>query len=373
MMTYRELADLAERLQEQSVLSVYINGAEPDPARRRRWRIDLRHAFDDIERWLEGATHAEREAFATCRAAALERLDGFRGTVQSPGWAGFFTIDREQRTDSLPVEMPTMAIWSTGPCLTPYLRALKEARAVIVAIVDRRKARLFSYALGKADFVTTIRAQARVEPPSHMGQPERAGFHHGTRGPTGTDEAQRELRKGTADMLAELTGRIVDLATGEAWILFGGIPSVVAAAMEEVPEEMRGRAMVADSLEVHATTAQVAASAREGASALRDAQDLLRVNASLTGADSGGRGTRGPVDTARALEEGRVRELFFTRRYLDAHAADLEAMVRRAVRTRAVVEQVSGKAAERLDAAGGLSATLRYAAVPLLETADALT
>ena len=363
MMTYKELGGLAEALRDQTVLSVYVNGQEADPAQRRRWRLDLRHAFDDITRWLAGSSHAEREAFAKVRKMALERLQGFRETIRSPGWVGFFTTKGEVHTSPLPVAMPTMAVWSTGPCLTPYVRALKEARPVIVAVVDSRKARVFRYVGRATELVETFRAAVDIEKPMHMGHPPRPGFHHGKVGPTGRDAAQRQLREGTTRMLAEVVEKVAALAGDDAWVVFGGIPTVAQAAMGRLTPDLASRATPASSLDVHATRAQVAAAARDAASGLRAARDLDRVNDAIAGAESNGRGVTGSVDTLHALADGQARELYFTLGFLENHASDLEAAVRSALGTQANVEHVSGAAAEQLDRVGGIAARLRYARV----------
>jgi len=67
------------------------------------------------------------------------------------------------------------------------------------------------------------------------------------------------------------------------------------------------------------------------------------------------------VDTLKALDLAQVRELFITQKFLENHAADANGAVRRAMDEGAVVEHVSGEAATRLDALGGMAARLRYA------------
>jgi release factor family 10 len=368
MLSNKDLIELERALRDRTVLSVYVNGQTEDPASRRRWRIELRHSFDDIASWLEGSSHAEREAFIRCRELIVERLDQYRGTVRSPGWAGFCSTDGVYYASALPVPMPTMAVWSSGPCLTPYLRALKEARAVIVAVVDSRKARLFRYVGRHVERLHSVHAHAHVEPIYHLGQPPRLGFHGGTRGPTGADEAQRELRQGTAHMLTELSEEIGKLAGADGWIVIGGIPSVAKAALKSLPDDLAVRATHAETLDIHATHSHVAEAARLGASSLRDLSDAKRVNEALAHAESDHKGVAGSVDTKRALEEGRVRELFFTLSFLENHAADAEAAVRLAFESHASVEHVSGAAATRLEKAGGIGAQLRYAEPPLAGT-----
>lgn len=368
MSTYPDLMRLERTLRGRTVLSVYVNGEVTDPAQRARWQLDLRHSLDDIESWLRDSPHAEREAFAECRGMALEALEEFPGAIGAPGWAGFVTVDGVHQMSRVPAPVPTMAAWSTGPFLSPYLRALKEARPVIVAVADARKARLFRYAGRHADLVETLRAHVTVEPPSHMGRPSRRGFHTGTRGRTGADETQRELLAGTEEMLAALARRIAVLANVEGWIVVGGIPTVARAALERLAPELQARAMQAPSLDVHATVAEVAACAREAASSLRNAYDLRCVERAIQESEGeGSRGVAGVVETMRALEESRVQELYLTLPYILNHAADAEAAIRLAFERGALVEHVSGEAAERLDQVGGIGGRLRYVLPRTLE------
>jgi hypothetical protein len=162
-------------------------------------------------------------------------------------------------------------------------------------------------------------------------------------------------------MLADAAARIGALATDGGWIVIGGIPFVATATLAQLAPDAAAHAMRAEHLDVHATEAQVAECARESASKLRDADDLKRIEEAVSAAESGGAGAIGTVDAKRALDLARVRELFITRKFLENHAADADAAVRRAMDEGAVVEHVSGEAAVRVDALGGMAARLRYA------------
>lgn len=361
MLTYGNLVDLERALRDKTVLSVYVNGENSDPATRDRWRADLRHSFDDIERWLEGSSHSERETFAACREMALKELSGFPPIAGERGWTGFFTADGPYHVGAVPVAVQTMAAWSTGACVAPYIRALKENRPVLVAVVDSTQARIFRYVEGAAQLVETVERKAAVDQPYHMGGPPRLGFSTGTRGRTGTDAAQKEEKSATDRMLTEVASRIGGLSTDGPWIVIGGIPVVATAALAQLAPDPASRAMRAEHLDVHATDAQVAECARESASKLRDADDLKRIEEAESAAQSGGAGAIGVVDTKRALDLAQVRELFITQKFLENHAADADAAVRRAMDEGAVVEHVSGEPAVRVDGLGGMAARLRYA------------
>jgi hypothetical protein len=363
MFRYEDLVKFERSVRHRTLLSVYINGEVSDPADRHRWRLDLRHSLDDVETWLEGSSHGEREAFRRCRERVMADVDSFEVTLGSPGWVAFFAPDGALHSGPLPAVVPTVAAWGTGAFVTPYIRAIKEAQPVIVALVDARTARVFRYAERSADLVETLTARAVVREASHMSSPPRQGFHMGTRGTPGADAIQQERREATDVMLADLAKRVAVLAGDAGSVAIGGIDTVAKAALSALPADLAGRAARCE-LDVHASPAQVAEAARTAASSLRNAADLARVDEALTGAVRNGRGVTGSLDTLRALEEKRVRDLVLTSEFLRDHAADAARAVRLAFDSGSTVEHVSGQAAERLDTVGGIAARLWYAGVP---------
>lgn len=359
MLTLTELVALERSLRDAPVLSVYIDGTAHDPAIQRAWRLQLDHALDDLRTWLADSSHDERARFAKCVALLEEQLGAFTGGIGAPGWAAFITSDGVRHAELVPVPMPTMAVWSTGPSIAPYVRALKQLRPVIVAVMDARKVALYRYQAGQAERVETLHAQHVVEAPSHMGDAPRPGFHPGTRGSTGQDEAQRSLLEGTRRMLHDFAERALSLAGSEGWILLGGIPRVTAHAAEML-SPVAERVLRLESLDAHASAAEVAEAARVGASSLRTAADARQIGEIFGQADAGRLGVTGALPTQRALEQACVRALCVSERFVLDHAAEAEAAVRQALEQDAAVEEVTGAAAERLDARGGIAALLRF-------------
>jgi hypothetical protein len=141
MLTHAQLVTLERSLRDERVLSVYLHGGADDPAARLTWRTDLERSLRDLRRWLVGSSHEEREAFERCVKLLHEMLAPYAAGLSSPGWAAFITDGMVQDAERLPVPMPTMAIWSTGMCVAPYIRALKVTRPLILAVVDARRAR----------------------------------------------------------------------------------------------------------------------------------------------------------------------------------------------------------------------------------------
>jgi hypothetical protein len=359
MLTYADLVQLERQTRDQTVLSVYLNGEGADSITRSRWQADLRHSLDDVATSLRDASHDVREDFAARRRLLEERVETFRGEIGTPGWVTFLDTGGVRHESSVHGPVPTMAVWSTGACVAPYIRVLKESRPVVIAVVDSRHARLYRYVNHEVELVERLEADLDFEVPGSMSRPAAQGFHTGTRGQTGTDAARDALQKEMERMLTTARARIEALAGDDGWIVVGGIPTVATAAVTRLSQALESRAMQAD-LDINATKAQVTTCARESASRLRNTHDLARIREIIAAAEANGVGVIGGVDTMRALDEGRARTLYFTLRYLEGDASELEAAVRSAFDHGTGVEHVSGEAAEVLDGVGGIAAGLRY-------------
>jgi hypothetical protein len=360
MLTQMQVLALHRSLRDERVLSVYIDGSATDPAIQRVWRLQLDHSIADLRKWLDGSPHDERMQFERCVRSLDAATAGFDPGIGSPGWAAFITGDGVREAHPLPVPAPTLAVWSTGACLAPYVRALKENRPVVVVVADARKASIYQYRVGKLERVETVHAHHAIERAAHMGTPPRRGFHIGTRGPAGHDTAQRALLSGRDHMLAETVERVGALARDDGWILIGGIKRVVARLMERLAPIAAHRVREVGSLDVHASEADVAEVARVGASTLRNEFDAQRLDEIANEAGAHGSGALGPSNVRLALDTACVRELYVTHRYVEDHVDEAEVAVRIALDQDAAIEEISGEAAERLDEFGGMAAGLRF-------------
>jgi hypothetical protein len=360
MLNTSQLVALERSLRAKRVLSVYLDGTADDPAKQRTWRVELDHRLDGLRSWLAGSPRAEREELDQCIRLLDQELAAATGNVGAPGWAAFVTADRVHEASLLPVAMPTQAAWSTGASVAPYFRALKELRPVVLVLVDSARAEVRRYQLGKLERVESIHAHHVVMPPSHMGDAPRAGFHMGTRGTSGRDDAQRSLLAGTNRMVAQAAEAATRVAGADGWMVTGGIPQVSRRLADELAGVAPGRVLNVASLDIHASDSQLREAARTAASTLRDAMDAARIAEIIDAGHATGLGAVGPAATRETLDQARVRELYLTHRYLESHAAEAEAAVRSAIDQAATVEEVSGSAATHLDAHGGMAARLRY-------------
>jgi len=360
MLSLAQLTRLAHALRDQRVLTVYVDGSASDPAVQRSWHVQIDNALKDLRGWLADSPHDEREAFEDCVRMLETELTEFDPGVGAPGAVSFLSPGQTPETHTLPVPTPTLAVWSTGPCLSPYLRALKQTRSVVVAVSDARKTRIFKYRVGQLEHVADVRSHHAVPGTSHMGNAPRVGFHAGTRGRTGRDEAQRALLTGRDRMIGSAVQRLTELADGDGWIVLGGIHRVSARIAERLAFAMPNRVAVLDSLDIHSTEAEISEAAAGAASALRDASDGRRLTQICDASGAHGLGVLGFDEARQALDQVCVRDVLLTRRFIERHAAEAERIIRDAVAQDAVIEEVARGVAARLDELGGIAAGLRF-------------
>lgn len=363
MLTTAALAELARTLSGQHVLSVYIDGATNDPATRNAWRTQLEAGLASLRRTVHARSADEARELGRC----IERLMAVLGTSPAspgaPGWVAFITEEQVVRAEALPVTMPDLVRWSDGPWVSPYLRAEKELRPAIVAVVDRRSAAIYQYVLGTLTRIDALRAHAHVQPAYHMGRGPGRQFHSGTRGATGHDEAAKVLRVGTERMLREAVDRLVHASGQDGWILIGGTPQAAQTTVRMLPEGAASRAVWLRRIGHGASEAEIHRSAADGAVYLRRRLDGTLVDAALDrAARAAGRGAVGEEATRATLRLGAVQTLLISLAFLQHSPDTAEELVRAALAERAQIEVVSGAAAMRLDTDhGGVAALLRYA------------
>ncbi len=360
MLTHAELVALHRTTRQEQVLSVYLDGSAHNPAEQRAWRVDLEHGLKAVRAEEAGESHEDRARLNHC----IEALDGLLApmghAVGAPGWVAFIMRNGVQSAHPLPMAVATQVTWTTGSCVAPYMRVLKEERPVIIAMVDAKRTDLYCYVAGACTLIAKVDATHVVNETLHMGSAPKTGFHGGTRGVTASEAKQREELEARDRMLSETAGQVLAAAGSTAWILLGGTRRVVARLAGDLVPAAGDRLLEVDALDIHATPAMIASAARHGASTLRMAADMLRLATISDLAGARGLGVLGPDESWHALGQACVRDLYLTTRYRAAHVGDVEEIVRTALDQDAIVEEVTGQAAELLDALGGMAAGLRF-------------
>jgi hypothetical protein len=269
---------LERELRDELVLSVYIDGAVEDPAAKRGWRSQLDQALRDVRARSATMPEAERSAFERCARLLMEQIAGMIGAIGAPGWAAFITEAGVAHASRLAVSAPTRIWWGTGMRVSPYIRALKHTKPVVIVLADASEARVYRYLGGRLEVLKPVEAHARKEPAYHLGHPPREQFHSGTRGSTGHDEAHDAVEVATERMLGEVSDRAVRYAQRDGYVMVGGIPRVRAQAKRMLETQVDGRVLEVWNLDVHTTESEILAAADHGASALRNQTDLSRIH-----------------------------------------------------------------------------------------------
>lgn len=361
MLSYRQVAELERELRDELALSVYIDGTVHDPAARYVWRRKLEHGLQEIRHRLQGSQRRELDAFEAATRAVEAELGAYDASLPAPGWVGFATAKGLHRASEVLVPMRDLVWWGRGIRVAPYVRALSEERPVIAVLVDSRRARLFRYRRGALEDLADLRADTFLGDLSDAHVSKRGTRHSGIRGTTATDEAGRQLQVELDRMLRALSMRLDELTDVNATILFGGTPEVVKAAEERLPQRLRSRVRQQPSLGLEASSAELRTAVEEAAQAVREMEQAERVGTVMDAARRNGKGVLGVEPTLRALEQRSVDRLFLTPAFIAGYPDEAELAVKGAFAQDAYVDEVSGRAAERLDAeAEGIAARLRF-------------
>lgn len=363
MLTPTRLNELVRELGTTKVLTVYHGARVTDPAMRHAWRAALGSALQPVRSGIsDDAELAELDRAAAYLDDPWPPLEGVWGMK---GWAAFLTADGARYAGSLPVQPPTLAVWRYGPVITPYLRALKQHRAVIVALVDSRSAKLYRYALGTLEPLPELalavpdaaEAGTQERPPAKGGP-----SHPGPRGTMDTEALQRRKVAAFNRLATSLSARLIELAGDDSWILIGGTPEWARHAGDVIPTSHAGRVMVSATLDHNENETGIAQAAKHAASELRAAQGEELVKKIIERSGAGGRGARGVPAVQRAVHAGAVDLLVVSPHFLNSSELDVEELVRAGLARGADVEVLSGSAATQLDERSeGVAARLRFA------------
>lgn len=362
MLTRERLVELYRDLRGEKVLSVYVDGGRHDPAERRAWSVALERGFAEERRRLEAEAPDELDAFDAARASIEQALSDRTAFLQHRGWAGFATADRLAHATGLPVPMPDLVRWEKGLRVAPYVRALKQERPVVAAVADSRKVRIFVYRDGQVEERTDLFADRDFGDLADSVSQKRASRFSGARGEAGTDVARRLGDRAAARLQAEILDELEDLAGRDGLVVFGGTPEVVTSLARRAGR-FADRWIPRTSMHLGMSEAEVRAEMEDAASELTRRLQHALLDEVVDTARAGGRGALGVQAVTEALGEGRVDTLLVSRGFRERETDRADRLAGSAFERGGEVEELSGDAADHLDAEGeGVAARLRYTA-----------
>jgi hypothetical protein len=362
MLDLTTISTLLDDLADVPVLSVYIAADDHDPALRQAWRLRL---ASQLGLTRSAVPQEELDRFDSARSLLEAQLRPVKGFLPGPAWVAFATEDAVLVSGPLLAPVEDRVRWRRGPLLGPALRALKQERPVLLALVDSRRGRIFRYAAGDAVEIEDLRADVFIDDMTDRNSSKRASTRSGSRGETATDAAERILDRESGQLHAALAMRLQVLSGDEAHVLVAG----PAEARNAVRSLLRGlpALRVADdvSLPVSATTAEVRSAIELHASELTTRRQQLLLGQVLSDARAGGRGAVGLSAIRHALEQGQVDRLFVSVAYATEKEDVVEPILARCLAQGGAIEAVSGSAMDLLEGAG-MAARLRFVVAPAL-------
>ncbi len=360
MLDLETITRLVKANEDRAILSVYVSGRAPDPAKSGAWRRRLNDELRAARRTLEPLDPDELERFDSAMGRVTDELSSFRGNLPHDGWVAFATPERLLWAGGTAVEMPCLVRWQRGPFIAPSIRAAKQGRAVLVALSDARRCRMFRYADGRAEEFEDLLADRFPEDISDLGI--RGGVGSGIQGTARKDAAQRSHRA-ELGRLARRVAKVVMRESDDATrVLIGGTPEAAGAIAAELPTSMADRAERIEGLPVEARVAEVESRVADEASELTERFQTRLLDWMAEQVHGEGRAAVGSIAATKALEHGAVETLLLSRRFIRDSMDRADILARWALLQGAEVQELGGGAGEELDRIGkGVGARLRFA------------
>lgn len=359
MLTHDRLVELYRQLEHETVLSVYSDGDQNDPALRNKWRTQLEHGLDQARRRL--GSPGEVAGFDAAARRVQAQLEDFEAFLPGKAFVAFATAEKLWHAQVVAVRMPDLVRWDRGIAVAPYVRGLKQERPVVVALADSQRARIFLYHDGGVQEVDDLRADTFVGDLSDAGASKRATTITGQRGETSTDAGQRFLDVATERMLKDVVHVVEQRAGDHGFVLVGGTVEMQSRLREGLSRHFEDRIAAESALHVDMRAAELRRAVGAAASELTRHWQMGVVQFLFDQARAGGRATLGLAETELALEQMRVDTLLLSRARTREHGEDADRLIGMAFAGSAHVEEVAGPAGDLLDGeAEGIASRLRF-------------
>lgn len=363
MSAWNDLLRFTRAHQGEFTLSVYIAASPADPTERQSWLVLLRQQLDRIRDELSQHPAEEQAVFGQCVGRLFQQLPAQGAMPRDKGWGFFCAAGGDELLLALPPGIETSVFWGLGARVVPFLRAAEPEEALVVQ-VDRQAARLSLYRDGTFEAPVLLEAEDFDEVGPIMSKSPKAGYHSGTRGRAGADEAQRQRREATERLHANTLRKLSAMAGPGMPILIGGAPESATHLVEALPLALQDRGIVATELRMGPPDQSLEA-VRSALHQLRARQQAERIEALRDAAYANGRAALGYYGILQAAEVGAIAELIFSENAWRQHPAQIERLVHLALADGAQVEWAEPGAMQELDGeVDGLIAALRFPVAP---------
>jgi hypothetical protein len=359
--TLEDARALSEWTPPLGVVSVYLRFDPGD--RGGAWRTGLRNGLDRLLDAAKEAPHERRMALRETARRLAERFED--GELRPPphGEAGFVGVAErggQERWWGTGVAPQVDACVQLGerPVVAPLVELSSLAEPRGVAVLSAERVRLLGFAEGSLEeiedwelSVTSLdwrerKARAASDPARAQGVSS-----------SGHDRFGERLDHNRHRFLSEcgrLAGQRMERDQARDLLVFGPAGDVesfdAGLSSSAVALEHGGEGDL-----ISTPTGRLLEPVAEAVTGLCARRDAELAERAVEEAQGGSRGAAGPQEVAEALAEGRVERLV-----LDACVPTAEELVRAALAGGARIALLRGEPAERLAAADGVAALLRY-------------
>lgn len=367
MLDLNHLRDTLNQL-DDNVLTLYLyvdNARRENQAETPAWQIELKNALQNAEQHL---ITADAQADWDKIRPAVERF--FRDYQPSAKSLLLFADANQVHTHELPLPLGSAGHFGE-PFITPLLWAIDEYEMYLIVQVDHEKAHFISGYLGSASTQGEMRLELddydfrqRTLMPANNGQPDGSANASGGNNREQYDsmiEAHRQrFYRDVADHVRELLNDM-----GNPRLILSGDEKAAHELQVQLAPSVRQRLAGIAPAPMRLTNEEALDAVMDTALAHERGKELELVNQIINDAKAGGRAALGHADVVNALIEQRVETLVLpyppTKNDL---ANDLKL---RAFEGGTQIELVHGTPAAKLEAEGGVGATLYYTYQPETE------
>ena len=357
-MTRRDdLAGFSRALEGQMVLSVYVARENEDPGMGSAWMKRLEGRLAELRVDLEAMSPSEVPAFDRAVDWVLSAAESFGRVLPHEGWCAYATGDRLWLAEGLSFRPTEMVRWRLGAAVAPLVRALKEERPVVLAVLSGLHASVYRYEHGELSTPVELHAEWPAAEAGDVGISKRASRASGVRGATKADYTKRAEDENVRRHHKQLEDVLRQMAGDSDVVMLGGTQKAIRAVRKDLEEVLRGRLAEVPEVTYDSTREELITHLRAAASRLTAERQAELLDA----CEDPTKGSTGWNETYRALAAGAVDRLLISRSMVEVTPDDAERLVRLALAQGATVEEVGGDLASRLMGEdGGVCARLRF-------------
>jgi peptide subunit release factor 1 (eRF1) len=358
------------------VLTVVVNVDQSSSANRNReFEVPVNSKLREIEARIKD--EAELSQYRFCADLSRQFIDSYQ--PRSKSVMVFTQANGSVITRELNVPLETEVCWQDLPHIRPLVEAGDEFKEILIVLMDGKQSRFLTSHLG---IMTEHPGTVNPFPTSHTQAPgndktkSQASFHRKS------DEKKHLYLKAAAEMAETIAAtRSINR------IVLAGNNGISKELYSLLPKTLQQHVISFEVLQAHATLGEISAVIAKPRYQAERENESAKVQTLLDRARShAAAAVTGIADTTEALAEGRIHELLYAQGLTPSGAAcsscgrivvthltcpkcqvevgplgdAMDLIIGAALDSGATIEQVRGKAAEALMAAGGIGAFLKY-------------